>query len=112
METATHNLIDISPAAVDELIRLDVGKQEFLRISLVPGGCSGLTYQLDTDTVQTALDVVLFEDNRIKAVSDRASLQYLNGLQLDYSDDLINVGFRFANPNAIQTCGCGNSMQV
>ena len=112
MDTVTENLITISEAAVDELVRLEVGKNEFLRISLVPGGCSGLTYQLDTDTVQTPFDTVLFEDDKLKAISDKTSLQYLTGLNLDYSNDLINVGFTFVNPNAVSTCGCGNSMKV
>jgi iron-sulfur cluster assembly protein len=103
------NVIDISDVAKEELVRLDVNKEEFLRISLVPGGCSGLTYQMDTDTVVTHFDEVIYEDNKLKAVTDKNSLQHLKGLFIDYSKDLIDVGFRFSNPNAIRTCGCGHS---
>lgn len=108
----TINVIDMSEAARNEFLRLDVGKEEFLRISLVPGGCSGLTYQLDSDTTVTAFDEVIYEDDSLKAVTDKTSLQYLKGLFIDYSDDLIDVGFRFHNPNAVHTCGCGHSMSV
>ncbi|MBT3245196.1 MAG: iron-sulfur cluster assembly accessory protein [Bacteroidetes bacterium] len=110
--TDTKNIIDLSGAAVDELIRLDVNREEFLRIALVDGGCSGLTYQLNTDTVQTPFDSVLFENNDLKVISDRNSAEHLDGLYIDYSNDLIDVGFKFSNPNAVSTCGCGNSMKV
>lgn len=105
----TSNVIEMSEAAKEELLRLDVNKEEFLRISLVPGGCSGLSYQMDTDTVVTPFDEVIYEDDSLKAVTDKNSLQFLRGLFIDYSSDLIDVGFRFANPNAVHTCGCGHS---
>ena len=111
-EIQTENSIQITSEAINELVRLNVSKDEFLRVSLISGGCSGLTYQLDTDTVVTPFDVVLYEDETIRVVTDRSSDQYLQGLHIDYSSDLIDVGFRFTNPNAVHTCGCGNSMSV
>ena len=111
-DTKTSNLIEITDKAIEELVRLNVNKTEFLRISMVRGGCSGLSYQLDSDTAQTGFDTVLYEDDRIKAVTDRYGLQYLKGLRIDYSDDLIDVGFRFENPNAVESCGCGHSISV
>lgn len=110
--TSTENIIKISDNAVSELIRLQVTKDDFLRISLVSGGCSGLSYQLDTDTILTPFDRAIYEDEHIKAVTDKASLEHLNGLYIDYSNDLIDVGFRFSNPNAVHTCGCGHSVSV
>ena len=107
-----ENLIEVSDSAVDELKNQGISKDEFLRIALVEGGCSGLSYQLHSDTVATAFDTVLFEDDQINVVTDKQSLQHLRGLRLDYSSDLINVGFRFHNPNAVETCGCGHSMKV
>ena len=107
-----ENLIDVSESAVHELVKQGISKDEFLRIALVEGGCSGLSYQLHSDTVATPFDTVLFEDDQIKVVTDKQSLQHLRGLELDYSSDLINVGFRFNNPNAVETCGCGHSMKV
>jgi len=106
------NAIDITGSAVDELVKAGVGKEEFLRISLVSGGCSGLSYQMTTDTVSTPFDFTIFENESVKAVTDKKSLEYLKGLSIDFSDDLIDVGFRFSNPNAVSTCGCGNSMSV
>jgi iron-sulfur cluster assembly protein len=111
-DIAVQNLIDVSPSAVDELKKAGVGKEEFLRISMVSGGCAGLSYQMTTDTVVTPFDLTIFEDQDVKAITDKNSLQYLEGLAIDYSDDLIDVGFRFSNPNAAHTCGCGNSMSV
>ncbi len=109
---AAKNCIDISPSALKELVRQGINKTEFLRIGLVEGGCSGLSYQLHSDTAKTPFDTVLFEDDQIIAVTDKNSLPYLKGMKLDFSEDLINVGFRFENPNAVSTCGCGNSMKV
>ncbi|MBN1523000.1 MAG: iron-sulfur cluster assembly accessory protein [Spirochaetales bacterium] len=108
----SEQLISITPDAVDELKRLGITKEEFLRISLVPGGCSGLSYQLNTETTATGFDTVMYEDDDIKIVTDRESISYLKGMTVDYSRDLINIGFRFDNPNAVDTCGCGNSMRV
>jgi len=111
-ETKAENMISISEGAIAELKRLDVNKAEFLRITLVPGGCSGLSYQMDTDTVVTPFDQVIFEDDSLRAVTDRNSLDYLKGLHIEFSDDLIEVGFRFVNPNAVHSCGCGHSFSI
>lgn len=105
------NLINITNNAVKELTKLNISKEEFLRIALVEGGCSGHSYQLTSDTVQTPFDIILFEDDSIKVVSDNNSIEYLKGLNLDYTEDLVNAGFRFDNPNAISSCGCGSSAE-
>ncbi len=110
--TKTENFITMSEGAIAELKRLDVSKEEFLRITLVPGGCSGLSYQMDTDTVITPFDQVIFEDDSLRAVTDKNSLDHLKGLHIDFSDDLIEVGFRFVNPNAVHSCGCGHSFSI
>jgi len=81
--TETKNRIEVSEQASAELARLNVNKEEFLRISLVAGGCSGMTYQLTTDTVKTPFDDVLFEDDNLLVVSDKNSAQYLGGLYID-----------------------------
>lgn len=108
----TQNLIEISDTALQEFSRLNVGKEEFLRIALVEGGCSGLSYQLTAERVKTPFDTVLFANEALLVVTDKNSSEYLAGLYIDYSNDLIDVGFKFKNPNAVQTCGCGNSMSV
>lgn len=111
-ETVTSNAIGLSDRALDELKKLDVTLENFLRITVVPGGCSGMTYQVYTDSVQTPFDKLLYEDTSLKVVTDTASYPRLVGLAIDYSDDLMHAGFKFKNPNAAHSCGCGNSFDA
>lgn len=83
----------------------------FLRVSVVSGGCSGLSYQLDFDNEERAKDQV-FEDKGVKIVTDMKSLLYLLGTTLEFSDGLSGKGFYFNNPNASRTCSCGESFSV
>jgi iron-sulfur cluster assembly protein len=83
----------------------------FLRVSVVGGGCSGLSYQLDFDNESKPNDQV-FEDNGVKVVTDMKSFLYLYNTTLDFSDGLNGKGFHFNNPNASRTCGCGESFAV
>ncbi len=83
----------------------------FLRVSVVSGGCSGLSYQLDFDNTEKPKDQV-FEDNDVKIVTDMKSLLYLLGTTLEFSDGLNGKGFYFNNPNASRTCACGESFSV
>lgn len=83
----------------------------FLRVSVVGGGCSGLSYKLDFDNESKPNDQV-FEDNGVKVVTDMKSLLYLYNTTLDFSDGLNGKGFHFNNPNASRTCGCGESFAV
>ena len=83
----------------------------FLRVSVVGGGCSGLSYKLDFDNEQKPMDQV-FEDKGVKLVTDLKSFLYLVNTELDFSDGLNGKGFYFQNPNASRTCGCGDSFSV
>jgi len=83
----------------------------FLRVGVVGGGCSGLSYKLDFDNEQKNMDQV-FENNGVKVVTDLKSLLYLVNTTLDFSDGLNGKGFQFINPNASRTCGCGESFAV
>ncbi len=83
----------------------------FLRISVVGGGCSGLTYQLDFDNDLKPMDQV-FEVDSTRLVTDLKSFLYLVNTELDFSDGLSGKGFHFKNPNASRTCGCGESFAV
>lgn len=85
-----------------------------LRVGVVSGGCSGLTYELDFDDKdpdESDKDQ-LFEDNGIKLIVDMRSFLYLSGTQLDYTEGLQGEGFHFQNPNASRTCSCGESFSV
>ncbi len=83
----------------------------FIRISVVGGGCSGLSYKMDFDNEQKPGDQI-FEDRGEKLVTDLKSFLYLCDTTLDYSDGLNGKGFQFVNPNASRTCGCGESFAV
>jgi iron-sulfur cluster assembly protein len=87
------------------------GEDYFLRVSVVGGGCSGLSYKLDFDNEKKPMDQE-FEDNGIKVVTDLKSFLYLVNTTLDFSDGLNGKGFYFSNPNASRSCGCGESFAV
>ena len=84
-----------------------------LRVSVVSGGCSGLTYDLDFDSEnKSAEGDKIFEDHGIKIVVDMRSFLYLAGTKLDYSEGLSGQGFHFENPNATRSCSCGESFSL
>lgn len=87
------------------------GADYFVRVSVVSGGCSGLTYKIDFDNAIQAGDQV-FEDRGMKLVTDRKSILYLFNTTLEFSDGLDGKGFHFMNPNASRTCACGESFSV
>jgi iron-sulfur cluster assembly protein len=113
-------MITISPKALTRIrqIRLDQGHSSnaWLRIGVISGGCSGLTYELDfdkafqPDSADASQKTFDFED--VKLVIDMRSFLYLAGTQLDYTDGLQGKGFHFNNPNASRTCSCGESFSV
>ena len=88
-----------------------LGQDFFIRISVVGGGCSGLSYKMDFDNEEKPGDQ-LFEDRGEKLVTDLKSFLYLCDTTLDYSDGLNGKGFQFINPNAGRTCGCGESFSL
>jgi iron-sulfur cluster assembly protein len=83
----------------------------FVRVSVVSGGCSGLSYKMDFDNQNKPNDQV-FEDNGVKVVTDLKSFLYLFNTTLEFSGGLNGKGFAFNNPNATRTCGCGESFAV
>jgi len=82
--------------------------EKMLRVAVVPGGCSGLTYDLGWDTTVQDEDTVEVH-NDIQVVLDKRSRLYLDGTELDFTDGLKGDGFHFANPQATRTCACGES---
>lgn len=83
----------------------------FIRVSVVSGGCSGLSYKMDFDNESQTNDQV-FEDNGVKVVTDLKSFLYLCNTTLEFSGGLDGKGFFFNNPNATRECGCGESFAV
>jgi iron-sulfur cluster assembly protein len=104
--------IEVSIKAQAELLNLMGNPEDFLRIEVISGGCAGLSYHPEFDNEIGEGDVVLYDNNGLKVVADMKSALYTQGLEIDYSDDLINSGFRFANRKARKSCGCGQSFQA
>jgi len=83
-----------------------------LRIKVKGGGCSGLMYQMDIGEGPAGEGEAVFELDGFRVYIDKKSLFFLNGSELDYLDGLTGAGFKFRNPNATGTCGCGDSFSV
>ena len=106
-------MITLSPNAIKEVRRLLSERPEKdlgLRVGVKGGGCSGLSYLLNFDVKHEGDNAFEFEGTRVFV--DAKSLLYLEGMTLDFSDSLQGRGFKFVNPNASKTCGCGESFSV
>ena len=108
-------MITVSDKAITHISRLrqdaQIEPDYALRVSVVGGGCSGLSYKLDFDNEEQPGDQV-FEQDGLKLLVNLKSYLYLAGTTLDYSDGLNGKGFHFVNPNASRNCGCGESFGV
>jgi iron-sulfur cluster assembly protein len=117
MSATLENAIFVSDTAREKVKQLLAEKgvaddpSYFVRVSVVGGGCSGLSYKLDFDNQLKPTDQV-FENNGLKVVTDLKSLLYLVNTTLEFSEGLNGKGFYFNNPNASRTCGCGESFAV
>ena len=112
--TKNSESIGISAGAAKQIANLiekedKVGMR--LRVAVSGGGCSGFQYGFSLDSITNA-DDHLFTKDSIEVVVDEVSLEYLNGSELDYVQDLIGSYFSMKNPNASSTCGCGTSFAV
>ena len=104
--------VSITKAAAERLIKIQTENEgQFLRASVKGGGCSGMSYQLEWDSNKGEFDKV-YHQHGIDLVVDIKSLLYLQGMEIDFSTDLLSGGFVFNNPNANRTCGCGTSFSV
>tara|TARA_B100000401_G_C52526384_1_gene586926 strand:+ start:282 stop:605 length:324 start_codon:yes stop_codon:yes gene_type:complete len=107
-------MITVSENAKKRLLELQHNEEEnneFVRVGVESGGCSGLSYKLDFDKKQNE-DDELIENNGIKLLINKKSFLYLVGTTLEFSDGLNGKGFVFNNPNASRTCGCGESFSL
>lgn len=82
-----------------------------LRVAVRGGGCSGFEYALDFDREPRENDTILDFDG-LQVFVDSVSSRYLQGTQIDYVKGIMGSGFKFSNPNALGTCGCGSSFSV
>lgn len=103
--------IVVSPEAlarVKQLIAKDGREGIFLRLGVKGGGCSGMEYVMKLDQKRTPLDVETVVDG-VPLVTDSKSAKFLEGAVLQFTSNLIGGGFKFENPNAGRSCGCGTS---
>ncbi len=107
-------MIQITQAAAKEIQRLLIKEQKTpehaLRLQVVGGGCSGLSYNLSFDTPKPGDKV--FESEGAKVIVDMKSLLYVMGTKLDFMNGLMERGFKFINPSAKKTCSCGTSFSA
>ena len=106
------DLIDVTDKAQQHVLEL-IEKEEAgkgLRLGVKGGGCSGLSYSITFDNEKERDNIVDFEG--FKVLLDPKSAVYLKGITLDYDDSLEGKGFIFVNPNASNTCGCGESFSI
>lgn len=89
----------------------DLPETAGLRVRVVPGGCSGFQYSLNVEEESKSGDFIL-DQHGIKLFVDMFSAQYLNGVQIDYTSNMMGSGFTFENPNATGGCGCGTSFSA
>lgn len=108
-------MIQIAESAAKHIKRIQEEEAKpaelFLRVKVVGGGCSGLSYKLEFDTNFKSDDKV-FENHGVKVVTDPKSYLHLIGTQLEFEGGLNGKGFVFNNPNAKKSCGCGSSFAV
>jgi iron-sulfur cluster assembly accessory protein len=106
LNNATLDVTDKAAEKLKEVIAQE--KKQALRISVLPGGCSGYQYGMELDDNSKEDDIVI-EQKGIKIFVDKGSMQKLNGSNVDYVDGLQGAGFKISNPQATSSCGCGNS---
>jgi iron-sulfur cluster assembly accessory protein len=104
----------LTPKAV-EMVRDAMQRESLegygLRVSVMGGGCSGFQYGLDFENDEKAMDLT-YEVDGLKIFIDPMSSQYLEGTTIDYVQSLQGAGFKFINPKAVRTCGCGASFSA
>jgi len=112
---AAEQIVSLTDKAIEmvkgAMARESLGSEYALRVGVVGGGCSGFSYAMSFDYQPKPDDAVL-EAGGIKVLIDAASREYLQGTTLDYVSGLHGSGFKFENPKAQRTCGCGSSFSA
>jgi iron-sulfur cluster assembly protein len=103
-------MIQVTPKAIDKIRQAfsREGVAGALRLGVLGGGCSGLSYQFKFETKERPTDKI-FEYGDVRIVVDPKSYVFLDGMTLDYQESLMQSGFVFQNPHAKKSCGCGTS---
>lgn len=107
-------MITITDAAVAKLKEISEteGLPPVVRVGVIGGGCAGFSYDMYFEEKPVGEMDETIEKDGITVVVDSISLQYLDGTEIDYTDGLMQSGFKFNNPNVKGTCGCGSSFDA
>ncbi len=107
-------IVELTDKALEKILELasaeNVSATRGLRLGVIGGGCSGLSYKMEFSDIKEKDNVIDY--GNVKVFIDPKSTIYLKGIRLDYKDGLNGKGFVFENPNATNTCGCGESFSV
>ncbi len=106
----TVTLTQSAADRINQIVANEVANK-LLRVSVEGGGCSGFQYKFDLVASASPDDVVI-ERTNARVLVDPVSLEFLDGAEIDFVDDLIGASFKIRNPNATASCGCGTSFTV
>ena len=103
----------ISESAAAQISKIIASQNDgqFLRVAVQGGGCSGFSYVFSIEG-EKAADDLAFERDGVTILVDEMSIQYMEGSEIDWVDDMIGASFQIKNPNATASCGCGTSFDV
>jgi len=108
-------MINITPSsakAIKQKLSKRENKNAYLRLGVKGSGCSGMMYVIEfDDEMPREKDIAMMYDTGIQVVVDNKSIKYLDGMTLDYSNNLMKQGFEIKNPNEASRCGCGKSFE-
>ena len=107
------NIVTMTQSAASRINQIVANEvvNKLLRVSVEGGGCSGFQYKFDLVSGSAPDDIVIERDNA-RVLVDPVSLEFLQGAEIDFVDDLIGAAFKIRNPNATASCGCGTSFTV
>jgi iron-sulfur cluster assembly accessory protein len=108
--TASVTLSDRAARRIAQILKSEA-QPAMLRLAVTGGGCSGFQYNFALDDARTDDDLVLEKDGATVLI-DPVSLDFLQGAEIYFTDDLIGQAFKVNNPNATASCGCGTSFSV
>jgi len=113
--TGSEKLVKLTNSAghkINKLMERDQITDGALRVKIVGGGCAGLEYKMDFEKNPPTEKDILIETGGARVLVDVKSALYVSGSEIDFVDALIGGGFKIHNPNATQTCSCGESFSV
>ena len=110
-ETVQITVTERAANRIKFILENESNQDQVFRVSVLGGGCSGFQYSFKFDH-ETAPDDIFIDKNSIRVAIDPISANYLNGSEIDYTDELIGATFVITNPNAVASCGCGTSFSL